>query len=125
MLVFFYDILIYSQNFEQHVQHLRCVLKVLAKNQLFANNKKCSFGQLEVEYLGHVICQKGVSTDRCKLQAMVDWPAPSSLKELRGFLGLTRYYRRFVRDYDKMAWPLTERLRKNNFFWDGEAERAF
>lgn len=125
VLVFFDDILIYSRDFEQHVQQLRCVLKVLADNQLFANKKKCSFGQLEIEYLGHVISQQGVSIDHCKVQAMIDWPTPTTLKELRGFLGLTGYYWRFVRDYGKIAWPLTERLRKNNFFWDKETEQTF
>lgn len=125
VLVFFDDILVYSRNLEEHREHLRGVLQILEEQQLCLNIKKCIFGQKEIEYLGHVISQHGVAADKVKLQAMVDWPPPRSLRELRGFLGLTGYYRRFVKDYGKLAWPLTERLKKNNFYWDEVAEKAF
>ena len=80
VLVFFDDILVYSQHFEQHTQHLRCVLKVLSAHKLFANKKKCLFGQLEIEYLGHVISQQGVSVDKKKVQAMWIDPLLQMLK---------------------------------------------
>lgn len=66
-----------------------------------------------------------MAADKVKIQAMVDWPSPNSLRELRGYLGLTGYYRRFVKDYGKLAWPLTERLKKKNFYWDDVTEKAF
>ena len=123
--MFFDDILVYNRDFEQHAQHLRCVLKVLADNQLFANRKKCVFGQVEIEYLAHIISHHGVSAERSKVQAMLEWPTLISVKELREFLGLTGYYGHFVRDYGKLARPLIEILRKNNFFWDVVVEQTF
>ena len=96
VLVFFDDILVYTGSMEQHKQHLSCVLEVLENNQLVANRKKSVIGRLEIEYLGHVISHLGVSADVKKIQAMLEWPTPKSVKELSRFLGLTGYYRCFV-----------------------------
>ncbi|XP_059277563.1 uncharacterized mitochondrial protein AtMg00860-like [Lycium ferocissimum] len=79
---------------EEHLKHLEVVLHLLRQNQLFAKRSKCEFSQPQVEYLGHIIAGDGVSTDENKVAAMVDWPQPVTLKELRGFLGLTGYYRK-------------------------------
>ena len=92
VLVFFDDILIYSRNNAEHLQHLQVVFNILRMNVLFAKRSKCSFGQAKVEYLGHVITKEGVTTDPHKIQAMVDWPRPKTLRALRGFLGLTGYH---------------------------------
>ena len=91
----------------QHIEHLRQVLALLSQHQLCVNAKKCSFGKGELEYLGHIISKARVSVDSKKVDALLTWPIPKDLKSLRGFLGLTGYYRHFVRRYGELAAPLT------------------
>lgn len=100
VLVFFDDIQVYSPTFQGHVEHLREVLELLKQHKLFAKRSKCSFAQQEVEYLGHIIFGEGVSADPKKVQCMLTWPKPDSVKKLKGFLGLTGYYGKFVRDME-------------------------
>ena len=109
----------------EHRHHLREVLWLLRENHLFINCKKCSFEQESLEYLGHVISGAGVTADPKKVNAVLQWPAPTDLKGLRGFLGLTGYYRRFVQNYGRIAWPLTQLLKKDSFKWNEEAQAAF
>ena len=101
VLAFFDDILIYNSDLASHVKHLEVVPEILAREQLFANQKKCSFAQPQIDYLGHIVSTAGVAADPSKLDAMLSWPTPRSLRELRGFLSLTGYYRRFVAGYGK------------------------
>jgi hypothetical protein len=125
ILIFFDDIMIYSKDLDSHVIHLTQTLDLLLQNQLFAKMSKCRSGCLEIEYLGHIVSAQGVSVDPGKIQATVDWPFPKNLKALRGFLGLTWYYRKFIKGYGSIAAPLTAMLRKNSFSWSKPAEVAF
>ncbi|KAL4013517.1 hypothetical protein IC575_025689 [Cucumis melo] len=112
VLVFFDDLLIYNKNKKDHIEHIEKVFLALRKHTLFANKKKCNFGQKKIEYLGHIISGEGVKVDSEKIKAVADWPCPTNIREVRGFLGLTGYYRRFVQHYRSIAAPLTQLLKK-------------
>lgn len=109
VLVFFDDILIYSQSKDQHLEHVQCVFSILKENQLYVNREKCNFGQEAVTYLGHVISSSGVVVDPDKIQVIINWTSPQNVRELRGFLGLTGYYRNL---YGEMLLGLTGYYRK-------------
>lgn len=125
ILVFFDDILVYSKTWKDHLDHLRVTLQILRVENFFVEPSKCSFAQRQVEYLGHWISSEGVRVDENKVQAMKEWPKPTTVRELRGFLGLTGYYRKFVRSYGSIARPLTDLLKKGGFHWNEAAEKAF
>jgi hypothetical protein len=125
VLVFFDDILVYSTNWEDHLKHLETTLAILKNHNLFAKLGKCEFGQMSVRYLGHIISHEGVGVDPEKISTMVEWPQPCSTRAMRGFLGLTGYYRKFIQDYGKIAAPLTQMLRKNSFNWSEKAVASF
>jgi hypothetical protein len=94
-------------------------------HQRFLKHFKCAFGTSEVEYLGHVVGKDGVRVDPKKIESMQDWPHPKTLKILRGFMGLTGYYHKFVKNYAKIAAPLTALLKKNSFTWTLAIAQAF
>nr|KAJ0228165.1 hypothetical protein LSAT_V11C100046520 [Lactuca sativa] len=125
VLVFFDDILIYSRDESQHLSHLKIVLETLKQHELYANSAKCEWGKNQIAYLGHVISKQGVAVDPEKVKAIEQWPIPKSLRELRGFLGLTGYYRKFISGYASIAAPLTDQLRKDCFGWSPIAIQAF
>jgi hypothetical protein len=124
-LVFMDDILVYSPDLSTHATHLSAVLQLLRDNQFYVKPSKCSFTQTELEYLGHIVSAQGIATDPRKTQAMQEWPRPTTLTELRGFLGLIGYYRKFVRHYGIIAKPLSNLLKKKEFSWPSEAQAAF
>jgi hypothetical protein len=103
ILVFFDDILVYSRSWTDHLTHLQTVLQILSVNSLFAKMSKCQFGVLRVSYLGHIISEQGVAVDPAKIQAVIDWPPPTTAKGVRGFLGLAGYYRKFIRHFGGIA----------------------
>jgi hypothetical protein len=115
ILVFFDDILVYSHSEEEHVIHLQKTLEILCLYKLHAKLSKCRFGCSEIDYLGHVISANGVAVDQKKIESILQWPFPSSLKSLHGFLGLTGYYRKFVHGYAQIARPHTNMLKKGAF----------
>lgn len=125
VLVFFDDILVYSKNLQEHYEHLQIVFQILRDNQLYAKKSKCAFAQSQINYLGHVISGQGISIDPSKLQDVQDWPVPHTVKQLRGFLGLAGYYKKFIRGYGILAKPLTCLLQKGKFGWSIEAQHAF
>nr|GEU84534.1 retrovirus-related Pol polyprotein from transposon 17.6 [Tanacetum cinerariifolium] len=125
VLVFFDDILIYSKSMEEHGKHLELALQVMQDITLFTKKSKCSFAVTQVEYLGHKISTQGVSTDPSKIKAILKWPTPTTIKQLKGFLGLTGYYRRFMKNYASISQPHTALLKKNAFKWSDAAELAY
>jgi hypothetical protein len=102
VLVFFDDILIYRKTWTEHLSHVDRFLHLLSQNQLFLKQSKCVFGTSEVEYLGHLVGKDGVRVDPKKIEAMQDWPHPKTLKNLRGFLGLTGYYTSLLRIMERL-----------------------
>ena len=126
VVVFVDDILIYSQLEVEHEDHLRIVLELLRDHQLYAKFSKCEFCLTEVAFLGQVVPASGVSIDPGKVEAVMSWERPKSVFEIRSFLGLARYYRRFIEDFSWLVVPMT-RLTPNEvkFLWDDSLERAF
>ena len=115
VLVFFNDILIYSGTWMDHLQHLQSFLHLLSQHKFYINKKKCSFGHISVEYLGHTIHKQGVTMQSSKIQVVVNWPVPKSVKGVWGFLGLTGYYRKFIQGYGCIEKPLMALTKKDNF----------
>jgi ribonuclease HI len=126
VVVFIDDILIYSKCAEEHAQHLRVVLRKLIKHQLYAKFSKCEFWLQKVTYLGHVLTAEGVEVDPEKVKAVSELKQPTSVSEIRSFLGLAGYYRRFIEGFSKIARPMTELLRKDKkFVWSEACEKSF
>lgn len=126
VIVFIDDILIYSKNKEDHDNHLRLVLQRLREKELYGKFKKCEFWLEQVSFLGHVINGDGIKVDLQKIEAVESWPRPKTVTEIRSFLGLAGYYRKFVKDFSKIALPLTELTRKKvPFEWTDSRERSF
>ena len=126
VVVFVDDILIYSQSEVEHEDHLRIILQLLRDHQLYAKFSKCEFWLAEVGFLGHVVSALGVSVDPGKVEVVMSWERPKSVFEIRSFLGLAGYYRRFIEDFSRLAAPITRLTRKEvKFVWDDSCERAF
>ena len=124
--MFIDDILIYSKSIAEHEHHLKTVLEVLRREKLYAKLSKCNFWLNEIMFLGHVISSIGISVDPHKIEAVIKWKQPSNVSEIRSFLGLAGYYRRFVKGFSKIAAPLTNLTQKNiKFMWDDKCQQSF
>ena len=123
---FFDDILIFSKTLKDHFINLEKVLIILLKKQWRVKLSKCDFAKQEIAYLGHVISDKGVYTDASKIATVKNSPVPADVKQVRGFLGLTGYYRKFIKNYGLISRPLTDLLKKETIFvWTPATELAF
>ncbi|KAM0005913.1 putative nucleotidyltransferase, Ribonuclease H [Helianthus debilis subsp. tardiflorus] len=126
VIVFIDDILVYSRSKVKHACHLREVLEVLRKEKLYAKFSKCAFWLREVQFLSHVINADGILVDPSKVEAITKWVPPKNPSEVRSFLGLAGYYRRFIQDFSKLSLPLTKLTKKDEkFSWGADQERAF
>ena len=126
VVVFIDDILIYSKSEEEHEQHLRLVLEKLKEHQLYAKFSKCDFWLSEVKFLGHVISAQGVAVDPSNVESVTKWTPPKTVSQIRSFLGLAGYYRRFIENFSKIARPMTQLLKKDEKFkWSAECNQSF
>ncbi|GJU35070.1 putative reverse transcriptase domain-containing protein [Tanacetum coccineum] len=118
VIVFIDDILIYSKNKQEHEEHLKLILELLKKEELYAKFSKCEFWIPKVQFLGHVIDSQGIHVDPAKIESIKDWASPKSPTEIRQFLGLAGYYRRFIKGFLKIAKPMTKLTQKKvKFKW--------
>jgi hypothetical protein len=123
------DILVFSNSAEEHLQHLRKVFELLRENQFYGRLPKCEFNMPKLKYVGHIVGNGQLSTDPKKVKTVTDWPAPKSVKEVRQFLGLAQWFRRFIHHFAELSLPLTALLRKEvqerTFEWTAAAQASF
>jgi hypothetical protein len=126
VVVFIDDVLIYSKSWEEHLSHITQVFQLFLDNQLYVKLSKCSFARKQLNYLGYVISAQGVATDPSKVHIIATWPIPTSVKELRSFLGMAGYYRKFVNHFGAIAKPLINLLKKGvQYVWTSEHSASF
>ncbi|XP_052478451.1 uncharacterized protein LOC105775484 [Gossypium raimondii] len=126
VVVFIYDILVYSRDETEHAEHLRIVLQILREKKLYAKFSKCEFWLREVGFLGHIVSAEGIRVDPSKISAIVNWSPPKNVFEVRSFLGLAGYYRRFVQGFSMIASPMTRLLQKDvKFEWTDKCQQSF
>jgi hypothetical protein len=125
MVVYFDDILIYSQSESEHFEHLRNVLTVLQQNKLYVNLTKCKLMTNSLLFLGFVVSIDGIKVDEEKIRAIQEWPTPKNVSEVRSFHGLATFYQQFVRNFSRIVAPINECMKKGNFHWGTDAEQSF
>lgn len=126
VLIFIDDILIYSLTMEEHHEHLRMVLQTLREHQLYAKFSKCDFFKEEIQYLGHVITNDWIAMDPKKIKAIMEWPVQKDVADVRSFMGLAGYYRRFVEGFSRVAFPITSLQKKGKaFHWTTSCQKSF
>ena len=126
VIVFIDDILVYLKDRENHDTHLRVVLETLRKEQLYVKLSKCKFWSNEVSFLGHIVSKERIRVDPKKIEIVVEWKPPRNVTEVRSFLGLTGYYRGFVKGFSMTAAPMTRLLQKYvKYEWSEKCQRSF
>ncbi|XP_074293015.1 uncharacterized protein LOC141619902 [Silene latifolia] len=125
VVVYLDDILVYSRNLQKHLEHLRMVFETLREQKLYGKREKCSFLEEKILFLGYVVSGDGVEVDQSKVDAIRTWPSPCSVTEVRSFLGLASFYRRFIHNFSTIASPMTECLKKGTFMWGEAAQASF
>ena len=125
-MVFIDDILVYSREEQEYEQHLKIVIQTLREKKLYVKLRKCDFWLKEVSFLSHIMIAKGIKVDPAKIEAVVNWKLPRSVTEVRSFLGIAEYYRRFVKEFSIIASPLTKLLKKGvKFKWTDKCQDSF
>ena len=125
IIVFIDDILVYSRSEDDHSRHLRVTLQTLKDNRLYAKFSKCDFWTDRIQFLGHVVSAEGIAVDPSKVEVVRAWPTPTTVTEIRSFLGLAGYYRRYVEGFSRIALPLTRLTQKDiPFRWTEECSNA-
>jgi hypothetical protein len=126
VIVYIDDILIYSRTLQEHKQHVRKVLDILRKNQLYAKKEKCELFRTEVSFLGHCVSGDGISMEADKIKSVLEWPVPTDVEQIQKFLGLAGYYRKFVKNFSSICTPISELLSKHiQFKWTERQQKAF
>lgn len=125
IVVYFDDILVYSQSMEDHQTHLVQLFQVLDQEKLYGNLEKCEFFTKQVNFLGYLVTDQGIQVDEKKVQAIRDWPVPQSIQQVRSFHGLASFYRRFIKNFSTIVAPMTDITRFKIFKWTPQAQRAF
>jgi hypothetical protein len=126
IVVYLDDILVYSKTYKEHVQYVRLILTALRDSDLRIKAEKMEFYKQEVKFLRYIVSREGLKMDSKKIEAITSWPKPTTVKEVQSFLGFANFYRQFIKDYSKIATPLTNLTKKDQAFeWNLEAEQAF
>jgi hypothetical protein len=124
--VFLDDVLVYSATMEEHVVHLRQVLDLISQQQLYLKESKCVFDQEKLKFLGHIVSAAGITTDPNQIKVIREWPNLVCVKDVRSFLGMANYYRKFVPNFGIISRSLTNLLRKDTVFvWTQTENQAF
>jgi hypothetical protein len=125
IIVYFDDILIYSKSKDEHIEHIRKVLKVLREQKLYVNLEKCSFMTNEVVFLGYIVTSESIQVDPNKIDAINNWPIPQSVHDVRIFYGLASFYRRFIKNFSTLTALLNNCIKGDKFQWTEQAQRSF